>query len=177
ERRVWKLEPRSGLTSYFIDQPQFFNRPGLYGEKGIDYPDNAERFIFFSKSVVNLARYLDWSPEIVHAHDWQAGLVPLFMRHQKTRQGWGRAPRSCLTIHNLAYQGHFPRAYYDLANLPWDYFHPGGAEFYGGLNCLKAGIAYADGITTVSLRYAREITTEAFGCGLDGILRHRQDVL
>jgi len=177
EGAVWKLEPSSGLTVYFIDQPQFFQRPGLYGEKGIDYPDNAERFIFFSKSVVNLARYLDWSPEIVHVHDWQAGLVPLFMRHQKTRQGWGHAPRSCLTIHNLAYQGHFPRAYYDLANLPWDYFHPGGVEFHGGLNCLKAGIAYADSITTVSMRYAREITTEAFGCGLDGILRHRQDVL
>src|SRR5207249_3830875 len=87
------------------------------------------------------------------------------------------APRTCLTIHNLAYQGIFSRAHYDLTNLPLDYFRPDGAEFYGGLNCLKAGIIFADVITTVSPRYAREITTEAFGCGLDGVLRRRQHLL
>jgi starch synthase len=120
---------------------------------------------------------LSWRPEIVHAHDWQAGLVPLFLVHQKLTDGWVAAPPSCLTIHNLAYQGVFSSGAYALTNLPWNYFHPGGAEFHGGLNCLKAGIAFGDIITTVSPRYAREITTEAYGCGLDGLLRQKQDVL
>ena len=91
--------------------------------------------------------------------------------------GWGTAPRTCLTIHNLAYQGIFPRAEFTLTNLPPDYFNPDGVEFYGQMNCLKAGIAYADVITTVSPRYAREITTPEFGCGLDGLLRQRQSDL
>jgi starch synthase len=175
---VWKLQPARGLTIYFVDQPGFYQRPGLYQDANrLDYPDNAHRFIFFSKCVVYLARYLHERPELVHSHDWQTGLVPLFITDQKTRSGWANAPRTCITIHNLAYQGHFPGAHYSLTNLPPDYFHPDGAEFYGGLNCLKAGIIYADCITTVSPRYAREITTPEFGCGLDGVLRRRQGVL
>jgi len=177
EASVWMLEANPKLTFYFIDQPEFYDRAGLYQENGADYPDNAERFIFFSKCVTQLARDLPAKPDVVHVHDWQAGLVPLFIYHLRERAGWGNAPRSCLTIHNLAYQGMFSRAHYDLTNLPLDYFHPDGAEFYGGLNCLKAGITFADAITTVSPRYAREITTEAFGCGLDGVLRRRQHLL
>ena len=172
--REW--EPR--LTVYFVQQPEFFDRGGLYqAQGGVDYPDNAERFIFFSKCVAHLARYLPWQPELVHAHDWQTGLVTLLLKHERERAGWGSAPKSCLTIHNLAYQGVFPRSAYELTNLPWDYFRPDGVEFHGMLNCLKAGICYADLITTVSRRYAREIMTEDYGCGLDGILRQRQSVL
>ncbi|MBI3415075.1 MAG: glycogen synthase GlgA [Verrucomicrobia bacterium] len=171
------LEPADNLTIYFVEQPQFFDRRNLYQENGVDYADNAARFIFFSKCVANLARYLPWRPEIVHVHDWQVGVVPMLMLDQHRRDGWSTAPPMCLTIHNLAYQGNFPRATYALTNLPDDYFHPGGAEFYGGLNCLKAGIVYADALTTVSPRYAREITTELFGCGLDGMLRARQSAL
>jgi starch synthase len=174
---VWTLEPERNLTVYFIDHPGFFQRAGLYGERGADYPDNAERFFFFSKCVVHLARSLQWRPEIVHVHDWQVGLVPLLVRHEKAAGGWKEAPKTCLTIHNQAYQGNFPAPQYALTNLPWDYFHPRGAEFYGGLNCLKAGIVFADMITTVSPRYAREITTEALGHGLDGVLRERQNSL
>ena len=172
-QRDW--EP--GLNVYFIHQPELFDRAGLYQENDLDYPDNAERFIFFSKCVVQLARHLAIQPKLVHAHDWQVGLVPLLIQHEKGRAGWGTAPRTCLTIHNLAYQGLFPRAAYALTNLPWDYFHPGGVEFHGMMNCLKAGICHADLITTVSPRYAREIMTEAFGCGLDGVLRQRQRAL
>jgi starch synthase len=171
---VWTAQPSEGLTVYFIDQPRFYDRAGLYNENGTDYLDNAHRFLFFSKCVVHLARYLDWQPQIVHVHDWQTGLVPLFIRHQQSREGWTAAPRSVFTIHNLAYQGVFPRAAYDLANLPLDYFNPDGAEFWGQLNCLKAALAYADTLTTVSPRYAREITTPAFGCSLDAMLRARQ---
>ncbi len=174
---VWVHELTRELTIYFIHQPGFFDRAGLYQDKGADFPDNAARFVFFSKSVAHLARYLPWQPELVHAHDWQAGLVPLLILHQQWQEGWGKAPRTCLTIHNLAYQGIFPRAAYDLTNLPLDYFHPGGVEFYGGMSCLKAAISYTDMITTVSPRYAREIMTEPFGCGLDSILRRRHDSL
>ncbi|HWY74806.1 MAG TPA: glycogen synthase GlgA [Verrucomicrobiae bacterium] len=171
---VWTLTPNPGLTIYFIDLPDFFSRAEPYQKDGVDYADNGERFIFFSKAIVHLARYLPLRPEVVHVHDWQASLVPILIQHQALQEGWGSHPRLCLTIHNLAYQGVFPAAQYALTNLPQDYFNPNGLEFYGMLNCLKAGITYADAITTVSPRYAREITTEEFGCGLDGLLRKRQ---
>jgi starch synthase len=171
---VWTLEPVERLTIYLVGQPGFYFRPSLYQRDGTDYPDNAERFIYLSKAVVHLARALPWKPEIIHLHDWQVGLVPLMIQHEKKAAGCGTAPRTCMTVHNLAYQGVFPRAQYPLTNLPWDYFSPQGVEFYGQLNCLKAGIAFGDVVTTVSPRYATEITTPEFGCGLDGLLRHRQ---
>ncbi len=177
QARVWTLQPRRGLTLYFIDKPEFYDRAGVYQEAGISYPDNAARYVFFSKCVVNLARYLPWRPEIVHAHDWQTGLAPLLMLHQRRWEGWADAARSCLTIHNLAYQGHFSRQEYDLTNLPLDYFHPHGVEWYGGFNALKAGIVYADLVSTVSPRYAQEILTPEFGCGLEGVLQQRKDSL
>jgi len=172
---VWTARPAPNLTIYFVDQPRFFDRPGIYQAPDGDYSDNAERFIFFSKCVVNLARYLPAPPEIVHLHDWQAGLVPLMIRHQQEREGWGNAPRHCLTIHNLAYQGVFPVSAYKLCNLPWDHFTPSRAEFYGGLNFLKTGICTADRVTTVSKTYATEITTPEFGCGLDQVLLERPE--
>jgi len=171
--RVLTAEPSPGVTVYFIDRPDYFDRAGLYNEQHVDYPDNAQRFVFFSKCVVHLARYLPWAPELVHVHDWQAGLVPLFIRHQSAYEGWRLSPRSCLTIHNLAYQGHFPRSAYGLTNLPEHYFNPDGVEHFGGMNCMKAGISYADTLTTVSPRYAREITTPEYGFGLDASLRAR----
>ena len=177
QARVWKLDWVPELTVYFIDQTGFFDRRGLYNEHQFDYADNAERFIFFSKSVVHLARYLPWQPQVIHVHDWQTGLVPVLVLHQKQAEGWGGAPPTCLTIHNLAYQGVFAPDAFHLTNLPGPYFRPEGTEFHGALNCLKAGVAYADAITTVSPRYAREIMTEAFGCGLDGMLRLRQGAL
>jgi starch synthase len=174
---VWTLEPSAGLTIYFVHQPEYYQRKGLYGENGVDYSDNAARFVFFSKAVAHLARYLPWQPEVVHANDWQTGLAPIMMLHQKLNEGWNNLPRTCFTIHNLAYQGIFPGSEYALTNLPQDYFNLFGAEFYGMLNCLKAGIAYADVLTTVSPRYAREITLPDSGCGLDDLLRKRQRVL
>jgi len=170
---LWELEVEHGVKIYFIDHPGFFDRAGIYFEDNISYADNAERYILFSKCVVHLARYLPWRPDTIHVHDWQAALVPALILQQKS-EGWGNPPPVGLTIHNLAYQGIFPAEAFALTNLPRQFFTAAGAEFFGLLNCLKAGIAYADFITTVSPRYAREITTEEFGCGLDGMLRRRQ---
>lgn len=172
--KICTLEPVPGLTIYFVDQPEFYLRPGLYQNGGFDYHDNAERFIFLSKTVVHLARYLPWKPELVHVHDWHVGLVPLLVQHERTAGGWSNAARTALTIHNLAYQGQFPVTKFPATNLPWSYFKPEGAEFYGQLNCLKAGIFFANAVSTVSPRYAREITTPELGCGLEGLLQRRQ---
>ncbi len=174
---IWSHEPSPGLTIYFIEQPDFYQRSTLYQVHGRDYPDNAERFIFFAKVAAHLALHLDWKPEILHVHDWQAAPAALLLHHQRKLPGWENAPRTCLTIHNLAYQGVFPAFQYALLNLPWDYFNPAGVEFYSQINYLKAGIAYADTLTTVSPRYAREITTEEYGCGLEGLLRNRAAAL
>ncbi len=171
--QLWELLPQPGLTIYFVDQPAYFDRAGIYHEDNISYLDNAERYVFFSKCVAHLARYLPWNPDLVHVHDWQVGLVPALILHQQ-REGWVKPPPTCLTIHNLAYQGVFAPDAFALTNLPEEFFWVEGVEYYGQLNCLKAGIAFADRITTVSPRYAREITTEEFGCGLDGFLRNRQ---
>lgn len=174
---IWTLQPHDGLTIYFIHKPHYYDRSGLYSHGGADYNDNAERFIFFCKAVTHLARYLPWQPELVHLNDWQTGCVPMMIQHQNRADGWRNPPATCLTIHNLAYQGIFSGPQFSLTNLPREYFTPEGAEFYGHLNCLKAGIAYAHVLTTVSPRYAREITTEEFGYGLDGFLRQRRGAL
>jgi len=176
QAELFSLEMEKGMTVYFIHHPGFYDRASLYEENNSSYTDNAERFIFFSKCVAHLSRYLPWRPDVVHVHDWQVALVPALILQQR-RVGWGNPPPTCLTIHNLAYQGTFPAAAFALTNLPEEFFNIESAEFYGHLNCLKAGIAFADAITTVSPRYAREIMTEEFGCGLDGFLRRRQNKL
>lgn len=169
---LWALSTEPRLTFYFVAQAGFFDRNGIYNEHGVDYADNAERFIFLSKAVVHLARYLPWQPEILHVHDWQTGVAPLLVRHQRESEQWQGAPPVVFTIHNLAYQGWFPLAALELLNVS-----PGlwsGAEHQGMLNCMKAGIALADVITTVSPRYAREVLTPEYGEGLDWLLRQRQ---
>jgi starch synthase len=174
---LWSLEPMPGLTVYFVDQPAFYERGDLYQEHGVDYPDNAARFIFFAKAAAHLALNLAWKPEVLHLHDWQAAPAAALLHYERSAKGQAGVPPICLTIHNLAYQGLFPASNFALMNLPGAYFTPAGLEFYGKLNCLKAGIVYSDFITTVSPRYAREITTEEFGCGLDGLLRQRNSSL
>ncbi len=174
---VWTLRTDRGATIYFVDVPEFYQRPQLYQKDGVDFPDNGARFIFFSKAVAHLALRLNWAPDLVHLHDWQSGFAALFLHHLRESPGLADVPSTCFTVHNLAYQGLFPASQYSLTNLPWDYFVPDGVEFYGQISALKAGLAYADAITTVSPRYAREITTEEFGCGMEGLLRKRQEHL
>jgi starch synthase len=177
EAELYSSEPEKNLTIYFIRQQPFYDRSGYYLEDNKSYPDNAERFIFFSKCVAHLARYSPWRPDIIHVHDWQVGLVPALIQHQQKNEGWGNPPPTCLTIHNLAYQGVFDPEAFALTNLGREYYTVETSEYYKHMNCLKAGIALADLVTTVSPRYAREILTEEYGCGLDGLLRKRQSRL
>jgi len=177
QAELFSLQVEKGLAVYFIQQPEFYFRAGLYQQDDISYADNAGRFIFFSKCVAHLARYLPWRPDIVHCNDWQTACVPALMLQQHRAEGWGNPPPVCLSIHNLAYQGVFPPDAFALTNLPPEFFTMDSAEYYGELNCLKAGIIFSNMITTVSPRYAREITTEAFGCGLDGLLRKQRHKL
>ncbi len=174
---VWYLRGSAGERLYFLQNDHFFNRPNYYAEQGQDYPDNDARFIFFSKAVAHLAQNLEWKPEIMHVHDWQVGLVPLFIRDHLKRGLRGNHPATILTLHNLAYQGVFPESSYALTELPLEYFRFDSVEFYGQMNCLKSGIVFADLLTTVSPRYSREILSEEFGCGLEGALRMRQNQL
>jgi starch synthase len=158
---------------YFIDQPLYFDRDQLYGDENGDFPDNCERFCFFARSVVEAIERLRLPVDIVHAHDWQAGLVPAYHKTNFGGFSWYRHAASVMTIHNLAYQGRFWQADFPLTGLDWQYFNWQQMEFYGDLNLLKTGIAFADYITTVSPSYSREIQTPAQGCGLDGILRNK----
>jgi len=171
--RVLFLQPEPNLAVYFIDRPDYFDRAGIYLEGGAGYADNDLRYLFFSKAVWHLAAYLPWQPQVVHLHDWQTALAAPMLHHWRHHVAAAHQPRTLLTIHNLAYQGVFGASLFALANLPPAYWWPNGCEFYGACNCLKGGIEFADTLTTVSPRYAREITTEAFGCQLDGVLRRR----
>jgi starch synthase len=161
------LEGRSagGGQLFLIRCDEFFDRDGIYGEGGQPYEDNAARFIFFSKAALELARRLTPQLQILHAHDWPAALVPVFVRAQ------GLPFKTVLTIHHLAEQGSFWGLDFQLTNLPDHFFTPRGVEFFGRLNFLKGGILYADRITTVSEHYRREILTPSGGCGLDAVLR------
>lgn len=170
----WREDIESGLTIWFVDMPEFFDRAGIYNERQADYPDNAARFIFFSKAAQLFARYSMPTPDLVHCHDWQTGLLPGLLHHARISEPWVQAPPTLMTIHNLAYQGWFPMGTWDLTNIPWSWFHSDSAESHGQVNFLKAGLHLANAISTVSPRYAREICTAEFGCGLDYLLRRRE---
>ncbi len=169
--------PRKNLTLYLIGRDEYFDRQFPYGRPDRDYEDNAERFIFFAKAVVEAHIRLGLKPDVVHCHDWQTALIPILLRIEERRRALAIAGKTVLTIHNLAFQGVFPRKTFDLTNLPEELLHIDGLEFYGQINLLKGGILFADRLTTVSPTYAREILTPEFGCGLEGVLRLRADDL
>ncbi|HWE40727.1 MAG TPA: glycogen synthase GlgA [Isosphaeraceae bacterium] len=165
--------PGSNARALLIDQPGYFDRDQLYGRDGVDYPDNCERFVFFARATLEAVRLLDLRPDVVHCNDWQAGLIPVYLdeiyRHRPGFAGVG----TLMTVHNLAYQGAFWHWDMPLTDLDWRLFHWQALEFHGRLNFLKAGLVFADLLSTVSPTYAREIQTPEFGCGLDGLLRAR----
>lgn len=168
--------PDSDVPVWLIDYPPAFDRDGhpYLAPDGEPWPDNAPRFALLCASAVAAARGetgLDWQPDVVHCHDWQTGLVPALLALLE------RHPATIFTVHNLAYQGLFPADTFNQLGLPPRLWSIDALEFYGQLSFIKGGLAFADFITTVSPTYAREIQTPAFGCGLDGLLRHRADRL
>jgi starch synthase len=165
--------PGLECTAYLVDQPAFYDRPGnpYAGPDGRDWPDNHRRFGLFAWIAAELARGADpaWTPDILHVHDWHGGLAPAYLA---ARPPPGPVGTVC-TIHNLAYQGLFPAGVFPELALPAPFFSVDGVEFNGQVSFLKAGLFYADRLTTVSPTYAREIQTPAFGCGLEGLLGSR----
>ncbi|SAL44288.1 glycogen synthase [Caballeronia udeis] len=169
------LEPH-GIVVYVVRADAFYDRPGnpyLDGSH-TQYADSDRRFALLGWAAARLAGGADpaWKPDVLHAHDWHAGLAPAYLRARERETGVARVP-SVMTVHNLAYQGVFPAGEFSVLQLPADFFSVNGVEFYGHLSFLKAGLFYADRITTVSPTYAREIQTHAQGAGLDGLLRTR----
>jgi starch synthase len=169
-------ELHQGVRYFFLKQAEWFDRPALYGAAGKDYPDNAERFGLFARAALEVAK-LVWLPELLHCHDWQAALVPVWLRTVYRNDPVLHALPVVLTVHNLGYQGLFPPDVLEVLGLPQSLFTMDGLEFYGQVNFLKGGLVFADWLTTVSRRYASEIQTPEFGCGLEGVLRQRRSQL
>lgn len=167
------FRPRDGVTVYLVCRDEFFDRRHPYGTGERDYEDNHHRFIFFCKGVVETMRLLRMNADVIHGHDWQTGLLALLLRHAEQRHGDVLAMRTVFTIHNIAFQGVFPMRSFYRTNLPDELMGIDGVEFYGQMNMMKAGILFADRVTTVSPRYAEEIQTPEFGCGLEGVVATR----
>lgn len=172
---VRSFSPAMNLTIHLVCREEFFDRRNPYGTPERDYEDNHHRFIFFCKGVVETLRFLDMKADVVHGHDWQCGLLPLLLRHAEQRYAITLAMKTVFTIHNIAFQGVFPMRSFYRTNLPEELMGIDGVEFYGQMSMMKGGILFSDQVTTVSPRYAREIQTSEFGCGLDGVVASRSD--
>ncbi len=172
--KVYKSRlPNSEVPVYFLDHEAYFGRMGIYGHSSQqEYQDNPERFALLSRASFQLCRMLEWIPDVMHAHDWPSSLVPVYLKTMERQAGFGNTA-SVLTIHNLGYQGVYPKSHFSFFGLDWTLFHGAGFEFHDNINLLKAGLTSADCLTTVSPTYAREIQTPSFGFGMDGLLRHR----
>ena len=169
--------PQSDVPVYLVEQDQYFDREELYQEDGKDYEDNCERFVFFSRAVMEAIRLLELEVDVIHANDWQTGLVPAYLKLDYCRLPRYQSIACLFAVHNMGYQGRFWHWDMLLTGLDWKYFNWRQMEYFGKLNLLKTGLAFADAISTVSPRYAEEIQTPQFGCGLESVLRHRRDVL
>ena len=166
--------PKSRVPVYFVDCPEYYDRAELYGPKGEDYPDNAARFIFFSRAVLETIKALGLDIDVIHCNDWQTALVPVYLKTLYDHEPAFRKTGTLLTIHNLAYQGLFWHWDMRLTSLSWNLFNWGELEFYGKLNFMKGGLVFSDILNTVSKTYAEEIqTTDEFGKGLEGVLSLR----
>lgn len=165
-----------GVRYFFLDDPFYFDRDGLYGDKNREYPDNAERFTEFSRATIELAKQV-WMPDLIHCHDWQTAMVPVLLRTSYADDPAVLDLPVVFTVHNMGYHGVFPKESLDRAGIPPAVFHPGGIEFFGNVNFLKGGLVYSDYLTTVSRKYAEEIQTSEFGFGLEGVVRMRADRL
>lgn len=167
--------PGTKLPVYFIENKDYFDREEFYLDPatGKDYKDNCQRFVFFSRAVLEAVKVMDVRPDVIHCNDWQSAMIPTYLKTLYAKDTYFQKAISVLTIHNLAYQGLFPKEEMPTTGLDWGYFNWKQLEFFGKVNVLKAGIVFSDLITTVSKKYAEEIQSKEFGVGLDGVLRER----
>jgi starch synthase len=173
----YRREHAPGVEVVFVEYAPFFDRPAPYGENNRDYPDNGLRFAFFARSVVEYFRARGQRPDVFHAHDWQTGLIPVYLKSFYGDDPLLRRAPSVFTIHNLAYQGNFGLDVLGLLGLPAHLGTTEALEFHGWASYMKAGIVFSEMVSTVSPQYAREIQTPAFGYGMDGVLRGRGEDL
>ena len=161
---------------FFVGNRKYFDRPELYRTRTGEFADNDERFILFSRAVLEGCKFIGFRPDLIHCHDWQTGLIPAYLKTVYKLDAFYTRTRSLYTIHNIAYQGHYPYSSFRKAGFhPVDYT-PEKFEYYGGISFLKSGIVFADNINTVSPNYAREVQQDsAMGFGLEGLLRSRSD--
>ena len=175
---LWATGAPGAEREVFVGHDGFYGREGLYGDAQGDYPDNDRRFILLARAALEACKRMGFRPDVVHAHDWQTGLVPVYLKTLHEHDPFFRNTASVFTIHNVGYQGLFPHEALRAAELPYDrVFHINGLEYYGQISFLKGGIVYSDLVTTVSERYAREIQTAEYGFGMDGVLAARKDAL
>lgn len=170
---VWMVK-QAGVEVYFLENKRFFDRAGLYQDKGVDYPDNLERFTWYCLQSLALCKKLRWRPDIIHVNDWQTALIPIYLQTLYDEDPAFLGTKTVCTVHNLGYQGLFDKEKFPVTGLDDDLFSVDGLEFYGKMNILKGGLLFSDKITTVSPTYAREIQTKEFGCGLEGVLQERR---
>ena len=171
---VYIAKGNEGLTVYLVANEKYFNRSCLYGTPKGDYPDNGQRFGFFCQETLRLLPRIDFDADIIHSNDWQTGLIPLLLKTTEKDNSFFKKTRTVFTIHNMAYLGLFKPEIIAELGLPRDVYNPfKGIEFYGKTSFLKAGLIGADAISTVSEKYSKEIQTEEYGCGLDGLLKSR----
>jgi len=163
------------LEFFFIKNDEFYVRDGIYGTSSGDYPDNLERFTFFSNQVLEVLKKIDFQPEIINCNDWQTSWVNIALKLLHSDDTFYAKTKTVLTIHNLAYQGLFDKSKFPLLGIEEKYFRPEYLEFYDRINLLKGGIIFSDLVNTVSPTYAKQIKTPEFGCGLEGVLTERGD--
>ena len=162
---------------YFAENDDYFNRKELYGDKFGDYKDNLDRFAFFSREILERCKREKFAPDVIQCNDWQTALVPVYLNTLYKYDPFFAGTKVLYTIHNMAYQGLFPKEEFPKIGLDWALFHINYFEFYDKVNLMKAGLVYSDAISTVSPTYAKEILTQEFGCGLEGVLKTRENVL
>ncbi len=176
---IWKSTHHGSknITIYFIQRDEYYDRDALYGTESGDYPDNSERFIFFSRAVIEAIKRLELPIDIIHCHDWQTALIPVYLKTLFTHEEKLSSIKTVLTIHNLAYQGMFQQEEMGLTGLDMSLFNWKNLEHWENVNFLKGGIVFADIVTTVSKKYAEEIKTVEFGCGLEDVIKEYENKL
>lgn len=166
-----------GIKVYFVENDTYFCRDGLYGDKQGDYKDNLDRFSYYCKRTLELLKEINFKPDIIHVHDWQSALIPVYLKTIYASDPFYKDIKTVLTIHNIGYQGLFPKDEFPKLGLEWSVFNMDMLEFYDKVNILKGGIVFSDIINTVSPTYSNQIQTREFGYGLEGVLAKRRDSL